>query len=85
MDDPRAGVWARDDGGRQRAADTGRRQRRRRLVLQRIHLRRQQSELTGYLFQIRPLHRRALRERRQRLGIFLQRFGVLLLRRLNVP
>ena len=31
------------------------------------------------------VYKRQLRERRQRLGIFLQRFGVLLLRRLNVP
>ena len=85
MDHPRARIWTRDAGCRQRAADAGRRHRLRRLILQRVHLRRQQGELTGYSFQVRPLGRSALRERRQRIGVLLQRIGVLLLRRLNVP
>ena len=78
MDNPRAGIWTRDAGCRQRAADAGSRQRRRRRILQGVHLRRQQGELTGYSFQIRLLGCGVLRERRQHIG-------VLLLRRLNVP
>ena len=78
MDDPRARIRTRDAGCRQRAADAGSRQRlRRRRILQRVHLRRQQGELTGYSFQIRLLGCCGLRERRQRID-------VLLLRRLNV-
>ena len=64
-------------GGRQRR-DAGGRQRRRHRILQGVHLRRQQGELTGYSFQIRLLGCGALRERHQHIG-------VLLLRRLNVP
>ena len=85
VDDPRARIWTRDAGCRQRAADAGRCQRRSHRVLQRVHLRRQQGELTGYSFQIRLLGCGALRERRQRIGVFLQRIGVLLLGLLNVP
>ena len=66
------------DAGSRRQRDAGSRQRRRHRVLQRAHLRRQQSELTGYSFQFRLLGCGALRER-------LQHIGVLLLRRLNVP
>jgi hypothetical protein len=69
MDDPRARIWTRDAGSRQR---------RRRRILQGVHLRRQQGELTGYSFHIRLLGCGVLRKRRQRIG-------VLLLRRLNVP
>jgi hypothetical protein len=69
LDDPRASIWTWDAGSRQR---------RRHRILQGVHLRRQQGELTGYSFQIRLLGCGALRERHQHIG-------VLLLRRLNVP
>ena len=85
VDDPRARIWTWDAGSRQqrkagsrRQWDAGSRHRRRHRILQRVHLRRQQGELTGYSFQIRLLSCVALRERHQHVG-------VLLLRRLNVP
>jgi hypothetical protein len=53
LDDPRARIWTWDAGSRE-WWDAGSRQRRR-LILQRTHLRRQQGELTGYSFQIRLL------------------------------
>lgn len=77
MDNPRARIWTWDAGSHRRC-DAGSRQWRRHLILQGAHLRRQQGELTGDSFQIRLLGCGALRER-------LQRIGVLLLRRLNVP
>jgi hypothetical protein len=77
MDDPRARIWTSDAGSRGRW-DAGSRQRRRHLILQEAHLRRQQGELTGYSFQIRLLGGGALHERHQHIG-------VLLLRGLNVP
>jgi len=77
LDDPRARIWTWDAGSRRRW-NAGSRQRRRHLILQGAHLRRQQGELTGYSFQIRLLGSGALHERHQNVG-------VLLLRRLNVP
>jgi hypothetical protein len=77
LDDPRARIWTWNAGSRRRW-DAGSRQRRRHLILQGAHLRRQQGELTGYSFQVRLLGCGALRERHQHIG-------VLLLRRLNVP
>jgi hypothetical protein len=77
LDDTRARIWTWDAGSHRRC-DAGSRQRRRHLILQGAHLRRQQGELTGYSFQIRLLGCGALHERHQHIG-------VLLLRRLNIP